>query len=180
MTLLILGILLWYIPHSAKTLAPGLHAAMGGKSKMIVALSTLASIVLMVIGYRAAPVIDVWSPPAFFTHINNLLMVVAVAIFSMTSVTGKLRVAMRHPMLIGVKTCAIAHLLVNGDLASILLFGSILAWAVIMVIRTNKASEWVKPEITQTGMDVKYIAVTVVTFAVIAGVHMWVGPWPFG
>lgn len=180
MTLLILGIVLWYLPHSAKTLMPALHSAMGSKAKGIIALGTLASVVLMVIGYRAAPMIEVWTPPAFMTHINNLLMVVAIAIFSMNAAKGKLRAAIRHPMLTGVKTWAIAHLLVNGDLASIILFGSMLAWAVLMVIRTNKTKDYVRPEITQTGMDIRYIAVTVITFVIIVGVHAWVGPWPFG
>ena len=135
MTLLILGVLLWAAAHLLKRLAPGLRARLGeGAGKGLVTLALLVSIYLMVVGYRAADFTPLWEPPVFLRHVNNLLMVFAVILVTMQANRGRMRTWMRHPMLTGVKTWALAHLLVNGDLASLVLFGGLLAWAVVEVI----------------------------------------------
>ncbi len=79
----------------------------------------------MIVGYRAAPFAAVWTPPAWTVHLNNLLMLVAVAVFGMGMSKGRARAWLRHPMLTAVVIWAVAHLLVNGDLASILMFGGL-------------------------------------------------------
>lgn len=127
MTLLIAGLILWTATHYFKRLMPARRAAMGDKGKGPIALLIVASLLMMIFGYRWAEFIPVWSPPAFFTHINNLLMLIAFFVFGMSATTGRLRGKMRHPMLLSVKIWAVAHLLVNGDLASIILFGGMLA-----------------------------------------------------
>ena len=157
MTLLILGLILFSGSHLCKRLVQDRRAAMGDKAKGLVALVSLAGIVLMVIGYRAAPYIEVWSPPAFLTHVNNLLMLVAVFLLGVGYSSGVVRTKLRHPMLGAVKVWALAHLLVNGDLAGIVLFGWMLAWAVISLILINKAERvWVRPEIGPLRNDLIY------------------------
>jgi uncharacterized membrane protein len=179
--LLILGIALWIGAHFFKRLAPEQRAALGEKGKGPVALGILAGLVLMVIGYRMAPFVPVWNPPLFLIHLNNLLMLLAVLLFGMSATTGRLRGRMRHPMLAGVKTWAVAHLLVNGDLASILLFGSMLGWAVASVILINKAGPWVdRPAPGGAKGDVKLVVITMVVYGVIAAIHAWLGVSPFG
>ncbi len=80
-------------------------------------------------------------------HLNNLLMVIAVFVFGMSATTGRLRGKMRHPQLTAVKIWAVAHLLVNGDLASIILFGGMLAWAVVIGDPDQPGrAAWVRPE----------------------------------
>ena len=87
---------------------------------------------------------------------------------------------LRHPQLVGFKIWALAHLLVNGDLASIILFGGLLAWAVGEVILINKAEpEWTAPERAGMATRVRLAVITLVLYAVISAVHIWLGVWPF-
>jgi uncharacterized membrane protein len=118
--ILLLGLALWTLAHLFKRLAPEPRAAMGvrlgaGPSKGIVALAIGAGVVLMIVGYRAAPSTLLWTPPPWTIHVNNLLMLAAVALFGMGNSKGHARSWLRHPMLTGVLVWAIAHLLVNGD-----------------------------------------------------------------
>ena len=179
--LLILGIAVWWSAHLFKRMAPAKRASMGDPGKGIVAVLLVVSIVLMVIGYRGAEFINVWYPPSFMVHINNLLMLIALYLFSPAAKRGKLIYGMRHPMLIGFKTWAIAHLLVNGDLASIILFGALLAWAVVEVIVINRSEPgWVKPtEPSTIAKDAMFLVGSVVLLAVIGYIHSWLGVWPF-
>ena len=179
MTLLIVGLALWIVTHWMKRLAPNVRASLGDAGKGIVAVVLFVGLVLMIIGYRSAPIIQVWSPPAFLVHVNNLMMVVAVAVFAMAHTKGRLRGRMRHPMLTSVKIWSIAHLLVNGDLASIVLFGGMLVWAVGSVIMINRAEPWDRPEPGEKGREIIFIVITVVTFAVMVGVHIALGVNPF-
>lgn len=178
--LLIAGLALWTGAHFWKRLAPAGRAAWGDKGKGLVAVAILGGVVLMVIGYRMVDFIPVWSPPSFLTHVNNLLMLVAFFLFGISATTGRLRGSMRHPQLAAVKTWAIAHLLVNGDLASIILFGGLLAWAVGSVILINKAGPWAnRPEPGGAKGDVKLVVITLVLYAVVALIHLWLGVSPF-
>lgn len=178
--LLILGLALWVGAHVFKRLAPDARAQMGEKGKGLVAGLLFVSLVLMIIGYRGTDFIQVWSPPAFFTHINNLLMLVAIFLFGMSATTGRLRGKMRHPQLTSVKVWAFAHLLVNGDLASILLFGGMLGWAVWEVILINRAVEWDRPEPGEAKGDIKLVVITLGVYVVVALIHNWLGVNPFG
>ena len=182
MTLLILGILLWAASHLLKRLAPGLRAAMGENGgKMVVSVAAIAAIYLMVVGYRSADVVVLWTPPAFMTHINNLLMIVAVVLLNLGYSRGVMRTKMRHPMLGSVKVWALAHLLVNGDLASVILFGSMLAWAVLDLILINRqVPVWVRPAAGSVRNDVIYLVASAGVFAAIAWIHTYLGYWPFG
>lgn len=181
MILLILGLLVFAGSHLFKRLMPDRRAAMGDRGKGVVALASLAGIVLMVIGYRAAPYIEVWSPPAFLRHVNNLLMLVAVYLLGIGTMWGVVRTRLRHPMLGAVKVWALAHLLVNGDLASIVLFGGLLAWAVVDLILINKAVPvWVRPEAGPVRNDLIFAGIAVLVYGAIAFVHSWLGVSPFG
>jgi len=73
---------------------------------------------------------QIWSPPAVMRHIAMLLMLIASVLLAAAYVPSRIRTAVKHPMLAAVKLWAFAHLLVRGDLASMVLFGSFLAWAV--------------------------------------------------
>ncbi len=92
---------------------------MGDGSKGVIAGAIVLGMVLMVIGYRAADFIPVYDPPAWTRHLNNLLMVISVILFGVGSSKSPMRAWLRHPMLTGFLLWAVAHLLVNGDLASV-------------------------------------------------------------
>ena len=183
MILLILGILLWMAAHLFKRIAPERRAAMGAPGKGAVAAMLLVSLVLIVLGYRWAEFIPVWSPPPFMWHINNALMLLAVWTFGSSEIRGgKVWPAtrIRHPQLTAVKIWAVAHLLVNGDLVSIILFGAMLAWAVIEVIAINRAEpDWSPPPPAEPRKRVVLLVITVVAFAIITGIHLWLGVSPF-
>jgi uncharacterized membrane protein len=98
----------------------------------------------------------------------------------MSATTGRLRGKMRHPMLTAVMIWSVAHLLANGDLASIILFGGMLAWAIGSVVLINRAEEWVRPEPGDAKKDVLLVVITLVTFVVAAGIHVALGVNPFG
>ncbi|WP_300550990.1 NnrU family protein [Roseovarius sp.] len=176
---LILGLALWVAAHLFKRMAPGLRAQMGNGGKAVVAVGVLAGLGLMILGYKQAEFVNLWYPPTWAVHLNNLLMLVAVFVYGMSATTGRLRGRMRHPQLTAVKIWAVAHLLVNGDLASVALFGGLLIWAVLEVIVINRSQDWVRPEPGPAKKDVVLVIITLVMFAVIAGIHMWLGVRPF-
>lgn len=179
MALLILGLVLWTFAHLFKRIAPDARARMGNAGKGLATVGILAGLVLMILGYRQADFIHVWSPPAFLVHVNNLLMLAAVFFFALSHSKGRLRARFRHPMLASVKIWALAHLLVNGDLASIILFGGLLAWAVVSVITINRAAPWVPPAPGEAKRDVILVVITAVAFAAFSAIHAWLGVWPF-
>ncbi len=185
MTLLILGLVLWTGAHFFKRLAPDARAAMtekmGEKSKGIIAVVLVVSIVLMVIGYRGADTAIFWGRTPAMTGINNLLMIVAIALMGVNSSKSRFRGKLRHGMLSGVIVWCVAHLLVNGDVASIVLFGGIGLWAIAQMIILNRTTE-PEPEFTEgtAAGDVKLLVITLVLYAVIAGIHSWLGYAPFG
>ncbi|MDX5383133.1 MAG: NnrU family protein [Rhodobacterales bacterium] len=179
MTLLTLGVILWAAAHFFKRLAPGPRAAMGDKGKGLVAVAIVVSLLMMIFGYRGADFIHVWAPPAWTVHLNNLMMLIAVFVYGMSATKGRLRGKMRHPQLTAVKIWAVAHLLVNGDLASIILFGGMLAWAVASVILINRSEVWVRPAPGEAKKDILLVVITLVLFGVMTGIHAWLGVWPF-
>lgn len=181
---LFLGLALWVGAHLFKRVAPGPRAAlqdrMGDASKALFAVVLVISVVLMVIGYRAwfAPL--AYQPPVWGVHVNNTLMLVAVALFGLGSSKSRLRGALRHPMLTGMLVFALAHLLVNGDWASIVLFGTLGLWAVLEMIVINRAAPgWERPAPGTLAGDLRLIVITLVVYGVITAIHAWLGYWPF-
>lgn len=185
MTLLILGLALWSAAHFFKPAMPAqrtaLTAKLGeGRSKGLIAVLILASVVMMVIGYQQAEATGVWYPPSFMVHINNLLMLIAIALFGAAHSKGNAKRYVRHPMLLSVIVWAAAHLIVNGDLASAILFGGMLIWAVASIILINSRKEaWVKPAPAHRKKDFILLAITLVVFGAVVGLHMLAGVSPF-
>lgn len=181
---LILGVALWALAHYFKRLFPVQRSMLGEKGKGLIALAILASIVLMIVDYRSAEFIPVWEPPAMMRHINNLAMLLAFYVYGASAAKGAkvwLGTKIRHPQLTAVKIWAVAHLLVNGDLASIVLFGGLLAWAVGSVIMINRAEgPWVRPAQAPAKKEVVLVVITVVMFALVSAIHIWLGVNPFG
>jgi uncharacterized membrane protein len=184
-TLLVLGVALWIAGHLFHRLAPdaraGLIARLGANGYRGAVAGVIGlGLVLMVIGYRASPLIQVYTPPPWTIHLNNLLMLAAVALFGMGRSRGHARSWLRHPMLTGVAVWAVAHLLVNGDLASLILFGAMGVWALASMPLINAAEgPWQPPAPGPVSGDIRLALISVAVFAVIAGIHAWLGYWPF-
>ncbi len=185
MTLLLIGLLIWTAAHVFKAVAPGARADIAsrlgaGPARGIFAAAIALGLVLIILGYRAAPFEAVWSPPAWTVHLNNLMMLIAVAVFGMSMSKGRSRAWLRHPQLTAVAIWAVAHLLVNGDLASILMFGWLGVWALAeMALIDRRDGAWVRPAPGPVAGDVRLAFITVAMFAVLTGVHASLGVWPF-
>ncbi|AVO38044.1 NnrU family protein [Pukyongiella litopenaei] len=178
--LLILGVVLWALAHLFKRIAPGPRARLGDKARILVTLDLVAAIVLMVLGFRMTAYVAVWTPPAFMVHVNNLLVLVAIWMMSPAGAKGRLLNGFRHPMLTGFALWAVAHLLVNGDLAAIVLFGGLLVWALAEMAVINRAEPgWQPGEPGTLGKDAMFMAASVLLLAVIGYIHGLVGPSPF-
>ncbi len=169
MTLLILGLLVFLGIHTVRMVAPDWRlariAAMGeGRWKGVYSLVSLAGLVLIIFGWRAAPHIELYTTPFWMAHLAILLMALALISLMVSNLpAGKLKPALKHPMLLAVKLWAFAHLLVNGDLASVLLFGSFLAWAVWNRIAVKRRG----------GAVAKPGPVTNDIIAVVSGLAIW-------
>jgi len=181
MALLVLGVLLWAAAHLFKRLAPEARARMGDKAKGAVALAVLVSIVLMVIGYRMTDGAVFWDRHPATVGINNLLNLFAVYLFAASGMKTWITSKIRHPQLTAVKSWAVAHLLVNGDAPSFVLFGGLLAWAVVEVILINRQTEDVRPEGPfETRKEIIAAVASLVVFGAIAGIHYLLGYPAFG
>lgn len=180
MALLIIGMLLWWGAHLFKRLAPQNRESLGTKGKAAVALLLLLSVVLMVVGFRGSDFIHVWAPPAMALHINNLLVLLAFYFTSPGPRKGALFYRMRHPQLFGFSLWAVAHLLVNGDLHSIVLFGGLLAWAQCERIVINRAEpDWQPGAKGSIAKDVMFLVISILLVGVVGYIHGLVGPSPF-
>ena len=165
---MIVGLVLFFGAHTLTTqreLRARCIAGMGeGGYKIGYALVSFAGLALIVWGfahYRAGGMIDVWYPPKAFKHITVALMLPAVIMVVASYIRGRIYTALKHPMLAGIKLWAAAHLLANGDLGSILLFGSFLGWAVFDRISMKRRTDPGGPPIPVGGVGNDLIAIVV-------------------
>ncbi len=192
MTYLILGLILFFATHSVRIFADPWRtkqiARFGeGGWKGLYSLFSIAGFVLLVWGYglaRQAPV-DLWFPPVWTRHAAALLTIPAFVLLVAAFVPGNhLKARLGHPMLLGVKFWAVAHLLSNGRLADVVLFGGFLAWAVLAYISCKKRDRAVG-RTYPPGQMVRTLVTVVVGLVAWAGFALWahrvlIGVRPFG
>jgi uncharacterized membrane protein len=179
--ILILGVALWSLAHLFKRIAPERRAVLGEAGKGLVAIALVVSILLMIFGYRWADGDWLWSPPAFLRHVNNLLVFLGFYLFAASGLQTAITRRIRHPQLSGFKAWAVAHLLVVPTLPAIILFGGLLAWAVVSVILINRAQrDWTRPGPSTPAKEVGAVLIAVVATGVVGWIHGWLGAWPFG
>lgn len=184
MILLIAGVALWWAAHLFKRVLPSAREKLGPKGQPIVAVTLILSVVLMVLGYRSAYGTVFWGPAPMWVGINNLLMVVAFYFYAASAAQGAkiwLGTKIRHPQLTGFSIWAIAHLLVNGDTPSFILFGGLLAWAIVEIILINaQEGPWQRPARAPFKKEITAIVVTIVVVVVVMAVHAALGVRPWG
>ena len=172
---MVIGLVLFLGAHVFVTLRGPRAAVIAGIGewpyKGLMSLVALVGLVLIGYGfgqYRADDWIEVWSPPRWTRYVTEILMwpasIFVVAAYS----RGEIWRALKHPMLVGVKTWAVAHLISNGDLGSIVLFGSFLAWAVYDRITLKRRSDPGAPPIPVGGRRNDIIALGVGTLFYLA------------
>jgi uncharacterized membrane protein len=139
MTQLILGLILFLGAHSVRIWADGWRnqtiEAYGEKAfKGVYALVSILGFYLLVVGYGEARLqtVALWNPPIFTKHISMLLMLLSSILLVATYIPrNHFKMRLKHPMVLSVKVWALSHLLANGNLADLVLFGSFLIWAVL-------------------------------------------------
>ena len=137
MAVLVLGLMLFLGTHSISIFKPDLRANVVARFGVIpwqgvYAVLSLVGFMLILSGYGAThqSAVLVYHPPTWMRHVALLLMLPVFPILFAAYLPGRIQSAVKHPMLLAVKIWAVAHLLANGHLADLLLFGSFLAWAV--------------------------------------------------
>ena len=191
MSLLIIGLILFLGSHSARIFAEPWRNHMIDrlgevKWKGLCAILSLIGLVLIVIGYgqaRQMPIV-LWQPPTYLAHIAILLNLVAfIFLASSLSKNNAIRLKLKHPMILGIKVWALAHLLANGTLTALILFGSFLLWAVLD-FRSARKRPILMPEkavVSTKATIIVIVSGVVVWAAFIFGLHQYlIGVSPLG
>jgi uncharacterized membrane protein len=183
MDLLITGVILWSAAHFFKRLAPAARAGLGDKGRLLVTAALVASLLLMIFGYRMADFIPVYTPPEWARGVNNIAMIAVFYVFGASAAKPAkvwLGTKLRHPQLAAVSIWAVAHLLANGDVASLVLFGGLLAWALSSMALINRAEgSWDVPAQAPAKKEITLVVITAVLFSLVATIHSWLGVNPF-
>ena len=169
MTLMIAGLLIFFSVHFFGALARGprarLIAGMGeGGYKILYSILALSGFALIVFGWRDADATLLYNPPYFLRHVNFLLMIFAHAV--------------KHPMLAGVKIWAFAHLLVNGEVRSVLVFGAFLVFAVADRIAVKRRNAPVRPAGAVVNDAIAVIIGLALYGAILFYLHPYIGGVP--
>jgi uncharacterized membrane protein len=190
MTLLILGLVLFLGVHSVSIVAVAWRDAQvaqrGEKAwKGLYSIASLIGFVLIVYGYglaRQVPTV-LYTPPTAMRHTALLLMLPVFPLLIATSLPGRIKAAARHPTLLAVKLWAAAHLLANGHLADVLLFGAFLVWAVVDRISVKRRPRPPAPSAPARSVNDVIVVVggVVLYVAFLIWGHTWlIGVSPLG
>lgn len=181
MLLLTIGLIVFFAVHLVPT-SPDLRHGLAdrfGESAYKIGFSVLAlaGFVLIVVGYHKLQMMPgknpvLWDPPSWTRHIAFLLMLPAMILLVAAFVPSRIRTAAKHPMLAAVKLWALSHLLVNGDLGSLVLFGSFLAFGVYDRISVKRRPGTATPAATAPGA-LNDVAVVVGGLALYALMMFW-------
>lgn len=153
-----------------------------GPYKGLFSLVSFIGLAILVYGfaeYRAEGPIPVWNPPTWTRHVTVALVWPAIICATAAYIRGDIYRKLKHPLLVGVKLWAVAHLISNGDLGGIILFGSILAWAVFDRITLKRRSDPGAPPIPSGGRLNDVIAVVVGTVLYLV-LGFWFHPYVLG
>jgi uncharacterized membrane protein len=186
---LVLGLVIFLGVHSIRIFAPGLRERMVARMglvpwKMAFSVVSLLGFVLIVGGYaqsRLEPVL-LYNPPLWLRHVAALVMLPVFPLLVAAYLPGRIKATVKHPMLAATKAWAVAHLLANGMLADVLLFGGFLGWAVLDRISAGKRPQADAPVTGPVRNDVIAVVVGLAIYVVFV---MWahkllIGVPPFG
>ena len=183
MTMLVAGLAIFFAAHTFTMFRGARQSLLDRLGAMpyrgLYSLVALGGFILIVMGYGDATRIELWAPPAWMRHLTMLLMLPVFVMFAAAYLSGHIKARLKNPMLIALKTWAFAHLLVNGDLASVLLFGTFLAWAVIDLIavkRSGRGSVVAEPRIA---FDIAALVIGLGIYAlIVAYAHIYLAGVP--
>jgi len=184
MVLLVLGVLLFAGVHLIPSLAPGVKSAWLGRLgqggyKGTFSLLLLAAFALIIVGWRSAQVTHVYLPSAALHAPALALLIIAFLLMVVAQRKSHLRRLVRHPQLTGVLLWGVAHLLLNGDSRSLVLFGGMTLWALLEIVAINRRDGiWIKEDAPGWGAELLTLAITVIVVGVIVYIHPWIAGMP--
>lgn len=174
MTLLILGLLLFFFPHFWRELGLRRYlidlVASESTYKAIFSLMSVAGFIMLIMGKADAPFTMLYQPAFELRWISHLVMLPALYLVLLGNLPmSHIRYHLRHPMLLGVLLWGLAHLWANGDLASTLLFGSFSLWAAIKFVTLHKQPR--PPKMPRIGWDLLGLVIALVAYGLIFVYH---------
>lgn len=183
---LVLGVLLWSVVHLVPAVAADARQRFieqrgEGAFKGMVTLGIAAALALIIWGWKTSIPELLYLPPAWGRHPAALLVLVAFILFSASHGNNNIRRFVRHPQLTGVIVWGLAHLLANGEIRSVVLFGGLTLWALVEIVLINRRDgAWVKPGPAPVKKDVIAVVAGLAVYLVIAFSHQWLfGVSPF-
>lgn len=180
MALLILGLLLWsgvhFIPSLAMPLKQNWKNRLGDKGyQLSFSLVVVLSLVLVIFGWRSITPTTLYTLPEFTRPVALVLMVLAFLLFGASHHVTRIKQFIRHPQLSSIIVWSFAHLLVNGDNRSLVLFGGMGIWAILEIIAINRREgAWVKAEIPGWPAEIKGNTISLAIFIVAALAHPYI------
>ena len=176
MAILVAGLVVFLGVHLLPKFV-SLRAALVGKLgeipyKTVFSLASFAGLGLIVWGWPQAPYVDVYQPPAWGRHLAMLLVPIALILLGAANMPGHIRYRLKHPMMIGTLLWAVAHLSANGDLRSLLLFGSFGVFAIVDIVsETARGRTLVGSKPPRVAMDAAAVVGGLVLTGVLVHFH---------
>lgn len=173
---LVSGLGLFTLVHLAQASLPSATAELkqrfGAGYRGLFAALSLAGVAMIVVGWRSTPPSMVYLPPIWGHKVALVLMFVALFLFGASHGKTRVKRFVRHPQLTAVVVWSIAHLLSNGDSRSIVLFGTLGAWAIAEIVLLNRRDgAWEKPLIPSGRSEVITAVISIVVFLVLLSLH---------
>lgn len=184
MILIVAGVLLFAAVHLLPSLMPATRSRIQerlgeGGYKGLFSLGVVAGIMLIVLGWRNTIPYSIYLPPAELRHPGMLLVFIAFWLFVISQRRSRIKQWLRHPQLTGVLLWALAHLLMNGDSRSVVLFGGLALWSLVeMPLINRRDGNWVKTSHPPVSTDIINLGITAVVVVVVMHLHPWFAGMP--
>ena len=148
--------------------------------RLLFSVVATLGLVLLIWGFARAPVIQAWSPPNWTRYVAMVLMLPVFPLLIAAYLPGNIKAKVKHPFLVAIKTWALAHLIANGDLASMILFGSFLAYAVFDRIALKRRAATSLVTVPETGPVRNDLIAVVAGFILYVVFLIWLHPLLIG
>ncbi len=178
MSLLLAGIILWFVAHSLPATAPGKRDALAARLgeqpyRGVFSLVILASLLMIVFGWKSAVPSAVYGPPMGPGIVPSVLVLVGLVLFFASQMNGNIKRVLRHPQMAGTFIWAAAHLLTNGDSRSVALFGGMAIWALFEIVMINRREgPRAAPAPASGKFDLIAVVIGGVVFALVGHFHL--------
>lgn len=181
MLLLSLGVLLWaavhFLPALAQPTRQSLISRLGENGyKGLFSTLLIVSLLLMVFGWRSIEQpAYLYTLPIWSRHLGMLLVLIAFILFAASGMPTRIKRLLRHPQLTGVAVWGAAHLLMNGDSRSVVLFGGMGIWALVEIVLINRREgTWSRPDSPAIWQELKLLVIGVVAYLAVMFAHPWI------